>query len=121
MQEFKQLIGRKNEYFSSIRNLDPENKCPALLFHEEILQPGRRSSNTHYHSKKQECVFLMEGELHIVMGDKKVLIKAGESFSFPPEQTPHYMENLTDKEARYISVAAEFKGDKTVFTEFPGL
>ena len=117
MFDFRQLLGANNEYYSEIRNLDPENKCPNLLFHQEKLQVGRRSSRSHYHSKKQECIFIISGELSVIEGQEKHCLKAGESYSFPPSKTAHYLKNEGIKEAVYLSVATDFKGDQTKFLD----
>lgn len=115
MFEYNQLIGVNNEYYSEIRNLDVENQCPNLMFHEEKLQAGRRSSRSHCHSQKQECIFMVSGQLSVIVGSQKYILQAGESFSFPPSLEPHYLKNEGTNEAVYISVATEFKGDRTQF------
>ncbi|MEC9281546.1 MAG: cupin domain-containing protein [Bdellovibrionota bacterium] len=87
------------------------------MFHQEKQQAGRRSSRSHFHSKKQECVFVISGVLSVFENNEVRQLRAGESYSFPPSGIAHYLQNEGSEEVVYLSVATDFNGDRTEFVD----
>lgn len=51
----------------------------------EVLQPGTRSSITHWHSAEDEMVYVLEGHVTLVEGDTDTLLKPGDAATFRAE------------------------------------
>lgn len=115
--DFKQLTTRTGEELSQIKQLDKENLLKDLLLHEEILAPGKRSSRTHFHSTKQECMYVLEGEIFVVSSEEEKSFRAGELILVPPGGKGHHLENRSSSPARYFSVATQFRGDRVTFVD----
>lgn len=49
----------------------------------------------------EEFGYILEGQVNIVVGDKKHPAETGNSFLIKPDK-PHYIENMSDKPARII-------------------
>lgn len=50
----------------------------------EILPPGSRSSIKHWHSAEDELVYMLEGEVTLVEGDTRTLLRPGDAATFGP-------------------------------------
>ena len=48
----------------------------------EVLQPGTRSSLKHWHSDEDELVYVLEGEVTLVEGDTRTLLRPGDAATF---------------------------------------
>lgn len=114
--DFIQLKTKEGEFLSILSNLDKENILPDLLLHKEILKPGCRSSRSHSHSKKQECIYVLEGELSFIEGSKTEVLQRSSIKKIPPGgKEGHYFYNHSAKDAEYISIATKFKEDRVRF------
>lgn len=60
------------------------------------LLPFKEGAPLHEHSEQDETFTIIEGELNIQVGSKKMVLKAGESVTFP-KNTPHTYANKSDK------------------------
>ena len=71
---------------------------------EAILPPGG-APPPHVHSREEEGIFILEGEITFTIGDKRLVATAG-MFANMPVGTPHSFKNESGKSARMlISVA----------------
>ena len=71
---------------------------------EAIVPPGG-GPPPHVHSREQEGFYILEGEITVHIGDKRLVTTAG-MFANMPVGTPHSFKNETDRPARMlISVA----------------
>ena len=91
---------------------DPLYKCELLTpnlqgeleFILVELEAGRITDEVLPHTQGgEECDFVLEGTIEVLLGDKPFVLSEGDSIRFNPE-TPHKIENKTSKKARYISV-----------------
>ncbi|MEH1918242.1 cupin domain-containing protein [Nostoc sp.] len=48
----------------------------------EVLQPGSRSSIKHWHSGEDEMVYVLEGEITLIEGDTKTVLRPGDAATF---------------------------------------
>lgn len=117
MEFYKQLISKEGPKYSKIKNLDIDKLLPHLLIHEEVLEPGRASSRRHSHSKKEEFIYLLEGELVFIEADSQNRLETGDSIAIPPktDSEGHYMFNSSQTSCKYLSIATQFEGDKVRF------
>src|ERR1700726_1597517 len=71
---------------------------------EAIVPPGG-GPPPHVHSREEEGFYILEGEITLQIGDKRLLASAG-MFANLPVGTPHSFKNETDRPAKVlISVA----------------
>ena len=81
---------------------DDTNGAYALL--EAFVTPGG-GPPTHVHSREEEGFYILEGEITITAGGKRIVARPG-MFANLPVGTPHSFKNETDRPARMlISVA----------------
>jgi mannose-6-phosphate isomerase-like protein (cupin superfamily) len=82
---------------------------------EAIVPPGG-GPPPHVHSREEEGFYILEGEIAILVGDKRLVAGAG-MFANMPVGTLHSFKNQTDRPARMlISVAPA--GLEQMFFEF---
>ena len=66
-----------------------------LGFHIIEVQPGRESTELHAHHHEDECVYILEGEATVTIGDKTYTIRAGDFIGFRAGGEPHKLENTS--------------------------
>jgi mannose-6-phosphate isomerase-like protein (cupin superfamily) len=80
----------------------------------EVLRPGRRSSSPHYHTRREELVYVLRGTPTVVIDDQPRILHPGEYVGFPagaPNQ--HFLRNDTTDDAEYLVVATKPADDET--------
>jgi quercetin dioxygenase-like cupin family protein len=82
---------------------------------EGIIRPGG-GPPPHVHSREEEGFYVLEGEITLTIGDKRLVASAG-MFANMPVGTPHSFKNESSKPARMlISIAPA--GLEKMFFEF---
>ena len=77
------------------------------------LPPGCASAQRHWHSKQDEFVFIVEGELVLVTDAGEQVLRAGQVAGFPAgARDGHHLINRTKRDALYLEV-----GDRTADDE----
>jgi quercetin dioxygenase-like cupin family protein len=71
---------------------------------EAIVPPGG-GPPPHVHSREQEGFYILEGEITVHIGDKRLVTTAG-MFANMPVGTPHSFKNESDKPARMLITVA---------------
>ena len=81
----------------------------------EILRPGRRSSSPHYHTHREELVYVLRGALTLVQESERIL-GAGDYVGFPAGvPRKHYLRNDTASDVEYLVVATRDPADETKY------
>ncbi|MFC3693775.1 cupin domain-containing protein [Chenggangzhangella methanolivorans] len=76
------------------------------------LPPGGRSSQRHWHSREDEFVHVLKGELTLVEDGGETLLRAGDSVAFPKGTGDgHHMINRSDRTAVYLEVGSRNPDD----------
>jgi uncharacterized cupin superfamily protein len=82
------------------------------------LPPGGWSSQRHWHSREDEFVFVIEGELVLVENDGEVLLRAGDCAAFPKGTgNGHHMINRSSMPAMYLEVGSRQPHDLTTCSD----
>jgi uncharacterized cupin superfamily protein len=77
------------------------------------LSPGAMSSQRHWHSKQDEFLYVLEGELVLVTDGGEQTLSAGAVAGFPAGKSDgHHLINRSDSVAVYLEV-----GDRTEWDE----
>lgn len=85
---------------------------------EEINPPGTMIP-PHVHTKEDEVFKVLEGELEVTVGDKTVILKAGD-LAFAPKNIPHSWKVIGDTDCKTI-LSAFPSGIELMFEELGGL
>lgn len=69
------------------------------------LLPGKESSLRHYHTREDELVFILDGEVVLRTDDGEQLLTAGMCAGFPAGTTNgHQLVNRSAQPARYLEI-----------------
>lgn len=76
------------------------------------LAPGGESALLHIHSKQQEFVYVLEGEVVLATDAGETTLTPGMCAGFPPDAFAHHLINRTDKDAVFLEVGDRVAGDE---------
>jgi uncharacterized cupin superfamily protein len=70
------------------------------------LPPGKESSMRHWHTREDELVFVVEGEVVLVTDEGEQTLRAGMCAGFPAgAKNGHQVVNRSDRPARYLEIS----------------
>ncbi len=77
------------------------------------LPPGDASSQRHWHSRQDEFVYIVEGEVVLVTDAGEQVLGAGMVAGFPAGSGDgHHLINRSDRDAIYLEVGDRSEGDE---------
>ncbi|MEO0983549.1 MAG: cupin domain-containing protein [Pseudomonadota bacterium] len=84
----------------------------------ETLPPGSRSSIKHWHAEEDELVLALEGEVTLVEGAERRVLRPGDVATFRAGvPVGHCLENRTAKPCRYLVVGARAAQDVATYPD----
>jgi len=82
------------------------------------LEPGAWSAHRHWHTRQDEMIYLLEGELTLVNDSGRKLIKPGMAVGFPANaREGHNLVNTGTTTAVYIEVGDRLPGDDVFYPD----
>jgi uncharacterized cupin superfamily protein len=75
------------------------------------LNPGAVSALQHRHSRQDEFVYVLEGELWLVAGETETRLEAGMCAGFAAGGISHHLENRSWEPAVYLEIGDRSPGD----------
>ena len=82
------------------------------------LDPGAESSMRHWHSKQDEFIYVLEGEVTLVTDAGRQKLKAGMAAGFPAGKADgHQLVNETRRPAVYLEIGDRTPGDGGTYSE----
>ena len=82
----------------------------------EELPPGRQSNPVHYHMLEEEHVFVLEGALTLLLGDRSYEMSAGDYVCFPAGQKAgHALVNRGEATCRDLIIGERNPHDVVFF------
>jgi mannose-6-phosphate isomerase-like protein (cupin superfamily) len=69
---------------------------------EAVMPPGG-DGGLHMHTREDESILLLEGELHVTIGQESFVLRAGQSY-FAPRNIPHRLRNRASRAARALLI-----------------
>jgi len=82
------------------------------------LEPGAESSVRHWHSKQDEFIYVLEGEVTLVSDAGRQKLKAGMAAGFPAGKADaHQLINETQRPALYLEIGDRTPGDGVTYSE----
>jgi uncharacterized cupin superfamily protein len=79
------------------------------------LGPGSSSALFHCHSRQDEFVYLIEGDLVLVTENGEQHLHPGMCFGFPAGGTAHHLINRSGREAVYLEIGDRSDGDEVSY------
>ncbi len=77
------------------------------------LPPGVASALRHWHTKQDEFVFLLQGELVLVTDAGEQVLTPGMAAGFPAGKPDgHHLVNRSDRDALYLEIGDRMPGDE---------
>jgi uncharacterized cupin superfamily protein len=82
------------------------------------LDPGAESSMRHWHSKQDELIYVLEGEVTLVTDAGRQKLEAGMAAGFPAGRADgHQLVNETQRPALYLEIGDRTPGDGAAYSE----
>ena len=82
------------------------------------LMPGKESSMRHFHTREDELVFVVEGEVVLRTDDGEQLLTAGMCAGFAAGSTNgHQLVNRSDRPARYLEISNRDPADTAEYSD----
>jgi|SRR5262245_16789394 len=79
------------------------------------LAPGAASALFHRHSRQDEFIFMLEGELTLLTDEGEQALKAGMCFGFPAAGTAHQLVNRSATDATYLEIGDRSADDTVAY------
>lgn len=76
------------------------------------LHPGGESALLHSHSKKDEFIYILQGEAVLVTDEGEVALKAGMCAGFPAAGIAHQLVNRSTGDVTYLEIGDRTAGDE---------
>jgi uncharacterized cupin superfamily protein len=82
------------------------------------VEPGGQSSARHAHTKQDEFVYIIEGELILVTDAGRETVGKGTCVAFPAgTRDGHHFLNVTDQDATFLVVGDRTPGDEVIYSD----
>jgi uncharacterized cupin superfamily protein len=82
------------------------------------LDPGAESSMRHWHTKQDEFIYVLEGEVTLVTDAGRQKLKAGMAAGFPAGKADgHQLVNETKRPVVYLELGDRTPGDGATYSE----
>ncbi len=82
------------------------------------LGPGGQSALRHWHSREDEFVYVLEGEVVLVTNAGEQVLRAGDCAGYPAgKPDAHHFVNRSDKPARYLEVGNRDDADVATYPD----
>lgn len=79
------------------------------------LEPGAVSALQHVHSRQDEFVYVLEGEVTLVAGGAESLLGPGMCVGFRAGGVSHHLENRSAKPVRFLEIGDRSEGDEVTY------
>ncbi len=82
------------------------------------LEPGARSALRHWHAKEDECIYVLSGELALVLNDGEHVLKPGMAAGFPAGVADgHHLINRSDAPATYLEIGTRSRDEISTYPD----
>ena len=79
------------------------------------LAPGAVSAAHHRHSRQDEFVYVIKGELTLVTDSGETILRPGMCAGFPAGGTAHHLVNRSSREGVYLEIGDRTAGDSVTY------
>ncbi len=115
--ETQQLFAKASgELLSQVKCLSAAFSLKGLIVHHETLQPGRKASTEHFHTKKEELIFILEGHPLIRLDGRSIRLRPGDFYGFPADlKMTHTIVNESNSPVSFISIGSTPVDDEVIY------
>src|SRR5215469_15878231 len=83
-----------------------------------LLPPGAWSSQRHWHSGEDEFVYVLAGEVVLVIDEGEEVLRAGDAAGFSAaDNNGHCLQNRSRQEARVLEIGSRVPGDVAYYSD----
>jgi uncharacterized cupin superfamily protein len=93
------------------RSLSEATELTGIGFHIIEIEPGRASTEYHFHYNEDECVYVLSGEGTAQTGDTITAISAGDFLGYPKGGPAHTILNTGTEDLKYIVAGQRLDSD----------
>lgn len=87
-------------------------------FNRVRLPPGAWSSQRHWHTREDELVYVLEGELVLVTDAGEEILRAGDAAAFEAgDQDGHHLQNRSERDAIFLAVGTRDDADHGEYSD----
>ena len=84
----------------------------------ETIQPGCESALRHWHTRSDELVYVLEGELTLVTDDGEYSLAEGTCAGFRAgDKNAHHLVNRTNSNATVLAIGSRVDGDEVHYPD----
>lgn len=106
---------RTGEVFSQSAVLSKLLGLRNLFIHHDVIAPGHRTSGTHFHTQREEVVYVVKGTLRARIGEREFDAHPGELIAFPPGALhAHHVMNVGSEDAEVLVFSTNEPNDRVV-------
>jgi uncharacterized cupin superfamily protein len=82
------------------------------------LPPGAWSSQRHWHTREDEFVYVLSGEVVLVTDGKEEVLRAGDAAGFPAgDADGHCLQNRSNADARVLEIGTRVPGETAYYSD----
>lgn len=82
------------------------------------LPPGKESSMRHWHTREDELVYVVEGQVVLITDEGETVLTQGMCAGFPAGRPlGHQLVNRSDAPARYLEISNRDPADTAAYTD----
>ena len=82
------------------------------------IKPGVWSAQRHWHTRQDELIYILSGEVTLVTDAGEQVMKAGQVAGFPAGNADgHYLVNRSDADAVYLEIGDRMPGDEVIYPD----
>lgn len=82
------------------------------------LEPGAKSSHRHWHAREDECIYVLTGELTLILDDGEHRLTAGMAAGFPAGDTnAHHLINRSAEPATYLEIGTRSDDESATYAD----
>lgn len=110
------LLASEKERFSFSAVISELAGFKDVFIHHEIIPPKRKASSPHYHSHREEMVFVVEGSPTPYKGKSRINLSKGDFIFFlPNKKDAHFIENNTIFDVKILVICSNPSHDKVIY------
>ncbi|MEQ1600660.1 MAG: cupin domain-containing protein [Methylophilaceae bacterium] len=113
----RQLLAKATgEPLSLVKSLSAAFALKNVQIHHETLLVGTKASSAHFHTQKEELIFVLTGNPSARINGEVLRLKPGDALGFAAGiGFAHYVFNDMDKPASYLSVGTNAEADEVIY------
>jgi uncharacterized cupin superfamily protein len=82
------------------------------------LQPGSRSALRHWHTKQDEFIYVIEGEVSLITNEGEKILTTGMMAAFPAgEEDGHHLVNHSNNPVIYLEIGDRTPDDEATYPD----